>query len=171
MKKILVLLAVLFGTGTVWAQPAPGQAPTEAPAQPATGAPAQASPQAVEPFLMKPPGSPGATSDARSTCVKALQTDSLFAAWVLEKGYEVQSARCADLDETSAKRRLQLDLAQHEVAAARVATNERHVILAYAAMWLVAAAFVIFLWLRQRALRGEIDQLRRELDAALKDGT
>ncbi len=150
MKKIIVLLAVMLGTGTAWAQ--------------------QASEQAPEAFLAKPPGSPGATSDARSTCVQALQTDSLFAAWVLEKGYEVQSARCADLDEASAKRRLQLDLAQHEVAAARIATNERHVILAYAAMWLVAAAFVIFLWMRQRALRGEIDQLRRELDAALKDG-
>jgi CcmD family protein len=59
----------------------------------------------------------------------------------------------------------------HEDAAEHVVKNERHVILAYGAMWLLAAGFVIFLWRRQQGLRGEIDQLRRELDAAMKDDT
>jgi CcmD family protein len=40
------------------------------------------------------------------------------------------------------------------------------VILAYAAMWVIAAGFVLFLWRRQQALRSEIERLRRDLDAA-----
>jgi len=51
-----------------------------------------------------------------------------------------------------------------------IAKNERHVILAYAAMWVVAAAFVIFLWRRQLALKDEIQRLQRDLAAAIKDG-
>ena len=44
--------------------------------------------------------------------------------------------------------------------------NEQHVIFAYAAMWIVAALFVVFLWRRQQALKAEIAQLRKDLDAA-----
>jgi beta-lactamase regulating signal transducer with metallopeptidase domain len=58
---------------------------------------------------------------------------------------------------------------QHADAAEHVATNERHVILAYAAMWVVAALFVIFLWRRQLALRIELSRLRRDLEAAVKE--
>ena len=56
----------------------------------------------------------------------------------------------------------------HEDAAAHIDKNERHVIYAYAAMWIVAALFVIFLWLRQQKLNAEIIQLRADLDAAIK---
>jgi hypothetical protein len=51
-----------------------------------------------------------------------------------------------------------------------VATNKRHVLLAYIAMWLVAAGFVIFLWRKQQALKLEIASLRRDLEDATKDG-
>jgi len=54
----------------------------------------------------------------------------------------------------------------HLDAANDIAKNEHHVILAYGAMWLVAAAFVIFLWRRQQLLRGEIARLRKDLDTA-----
>jgi len=66
--------------------------------------------------------------------------------------------------------RLAADLAQHEKAALVIAKNEKHVILAYAAMWVIAAAFLMFLWRRQQALKGEIAQLKSDLDAAVKDG-
>jgi hypothetical protein len=49
-----------------------------------------------------------------------------------------------------------------------IAKNERHVLLAYGAMWVIAALFVAFLWLRQQKLRAEILQLRKDLDAAGK---
>ena len=47
--------------------------------------------------------------------------------------------------------------------------NEAHVIYAYAAMWLLAAAFLLFVWRRQQGLRTEIAQLRADLAAAAKD--
>jgi len=56
----------------------------------------------------------------------------------------------------------------HEDAAQHIAENETHVLLAYAAMWICAALFVVFLWRRQQALKAEIAQLRRDLDAAGK---
>ncbi|MFO1533991.1 MAG: hypothetical protein ABR562_10065, partial [Thermoplasmatota archaeon] len=55
---------------------------------------------------------------------------------------------------------------QHQDAALAIAKNEKHVILAYAAMWVIAAGFVLFLWRRQQHLKTEIAQLRRDLDAA-----
>jgi len=36
-------------------------------------------------------------------------------------------------------------------------------------MWIIAAAFVIFLWRRQQVLQAEIAQLRRDLEAAASD--
>jgi hypothetical protein len=44
------------------------------------------------------------------------------------------------------------------------------VILAYAAMWVVAALFLMFLWRRQVALRTELARLQKDLDAAIKEG-
>lgn len=114
-----------------------------------------------------PPTTP--TGDAKAICTQALQQDALFAAWVLEKGYEVQSARCMDLDAVGAKRRLELDQQQHDTAHAAVQKNERHVIMAYIAMWLCAVGFVVFLWMRQQKLLTEIKSLRSQLDAAVKD--
>jgi C4-dicarboxylate-specific signal transduction histidine kinase len=54
----------------------------------------------------------------------------------------------------------------HEDANQHIQKNERHVIIAYAAMWIVAALFVLFLWRRQVALTTEIANLRRDLEAA-----
>jgi hypothetical protein len=54
-------------------------------------------------------------------------------------------------------------------AGARVAKNQRHVIMAYAVMWIAAALFVLFLWRRQKSLREQIDGLRSDLASALKD--
>ena len=57
---------------------------------------------------------------------------------------------------------------QHKTAGESIAKNEKHVVFAYAALWLLAAGFVIFLWRRQQALKTEIGQLRRDLEAASK---
>ena len=57
---------------------------------------------------------------------------------------------------------------QHARAASAIAKNEKHVILAYGAMWVVAAGFVVFLWRRQQKLQAEIAHLRRDLEAAAK---
>jgi len=59
-------------------------------------------------------------------------------------------------------------IAAHEQAAQQIAENEKHVLLSYAAMWLIAAGFVVFLWRRQQVLKNEIEQLRKDLEAAGK---
>ena len=57
----------------------------------------------------------------------------------------------------------------HQKAAEDVAENESHVVYAYAAMWVLAALFVVFLWRRQQVLKAELAQLKKDLDAAAKD--
>jgi hypothetical protein len=106
-----------------------------------------------------PPVPPTAEAAAlRKTCADAMNANPTFAADIV---------RAADKD--AAERRLAADAQQHDDAARHIATNERHVILAYAAMWLVAVGFVLFLGKRQTALRAEIASLRRDLDAATKE--
>jgi hypothetical protein len=57
---------------------------------------------------------------------------------------------------------------QHARAADSVKKNEKHVVMAYAAMWVLAALFLIFLWRRQQGLKTEIANLKRDLEAAAK---
>lgn len=98
-------------------------------------------------------------AELRKTCVAAMNADKSFADSIVARA-----------DENAARVRLAADLAQHEKAAETIAKNERHVILAYAAMWVMAAGFLIFLWRRQQGLRLEISRLQRDLEAAAKDG-
>jgi CcmD family protein len=54
----------------------------------------------------------------------------------------------------------------HRQASQEITTNNRHVVYAYAAMWLLAVGFVVFLWRRQQALKAELERLSRELKRA-----
>jgi hypothetical protein len=97
-------------------------------------------------------------NDARALCTRAMNADPQFAAEIVKIADErAQARRDADT------------LAAHTDAYAHVQKNEKHVIYAYAAMWIVAAGFVIFLWRRQQALKLEIANLRRDLEAAADD--
>lgn len=116
-------------------------------AQPASDPPAAAPPAAAPP------------SEARKACTDAMNADPAFATQI------VQIA-----DEKAARQRDEDTLKAHTDAVARVQQNEAHVIWAYAAIWIVAAAFVIFLWRRQQGLQREILGLRRDLEAAAADG-
>ena len=87
---------------------------------------------------------------ARKACTDAMNADPMFANSIIQ----IANAQTAKT---------------HADAAEAVAKNERHVILAYAAMWIVAAGFVIFLWRRQQMLRLEISTLRRDLESATKE--
>jgi hypothetical protein len=112
-----------------------------------------------------PPPAPPPADEARSPaelrkiCAAAMNADKSFAEAIVKTA-----------DENAAKLRLELDHQQHVTAAAAISKNERHVIIAYASMWLVAAGFLLFLWRRQQSLKSEILRLRRDLDAATKDG-
>ena len=94
------------------------------------------------------PAQPDAAA-LRKTCADAMNADPTFANAIVET-----------INADTAK--------QHRTAADAVAKNQKHVIGAYAAMWLLAAAFLIFMWRRQQKLVLEIAQLRRDLEAAAK---
>jgi hypothetical protein len=94
-----------------------------------------------------------ATAALEQECRDALNTDPAFKAAIANK-LGIQ------LDDEMLK--------VHTEADAQVKLNERHVVYAYAAMWAIAALFVIFLFFRQQALKSEIASLRRDLEAAAK---
>jgi hypothetical protein len=90
------------------------------------------------------------TTAARQCCTAAMNADPTFA---------------KSIGETFDKQLDQKTIAAHQAAQDQIAENQLHVILAYAAMWILAAGFVVFLWRRQQVLRAEIAQLRKDLEA------
>jgi hypothetical protein len=150
MNKLIVRLLVglvLIVPALAFAQPS------------GSGSSTGSAPVPVDPAPAPPPTPEPVKSDARKACTDAMNADPAFEKMVVETA-----------DRKAAEVRLAADLAQHEKAAKVIAKNEKHVILAYAAMWVLAAAFLMFLWRRQQALKGEIAQLKADLDAAVKDG-
>ena len=99
-----------------------------------------------------PPAAPA--SDARAACTKAMNEDPEFAKSIISTVDKQIDQRTIDAH---------LDADKH------IQKNERHVILAYAGMWIIAALFLGFLWMRQQSLKSEIASLRRDLDAAGKE--
>ncbi len=106
-----------------------------------------------------PPTDPAPDAAARKACTDAMNADPTFEKSIVDIA-----------DQKAAERRLQADQQQHQMAASAVEKNQKHVIMAYAAMWIIAAGFVMFLWRRQQTLRNEIAGLKADLDAAAKDG-
>ena len=51
----------------------------------------------------------------------------------------------------------------HQQAAQKITTNERHVFLAYGAIWVMVAGLVGVMWLRQQRLSAEIARLTAQL--------
>jgi hypothetical protein len=165
MRGLSLLLAFLvFGgvfLGVAEAQPAP--APADAAAAPAAGS---AAPAAADPAA-PPVGSTAPAEEAaklRMTCVAAMNADESFARSIIQKAIDTDrvsvKSMCADVDTVKT----------HQDAVAHVEKNQRHVIGAYAAMWVIAALFLLYLLRRQQRLKAEIGQLRHDLDAAAKDG-
>lgn len=135
--------------GGAAAQPAGSAAPAADPA-----------PAAAPPAAAPPAGDPAAApaGSARQQCTAAMNADPKFAAEIVKVA-----------DEKAAEQRDRDTVAAHNDAFFHIQKNERHVIYAYAAMWIIAAGFVVFLWRRQQGLNREIGQLRRDLEAAADD--
>lgn len=160
----MLIVPVAFA-GAAFAQTGDGSAAAGAAA---AGSPATAGSEPVSPASPAPTPVPAQpASDARKACTDAMNADPQFAAAIVK----IADEKAAVANEKAAIQRDADTLAAHEAANAQVQENERHVIYAYAAMWIVAALFVIFLWRRQQALKGEIASLRRDLDAAEGDPT
>ena len=97
---------------------------------------------------------PATTDAARKACSDAMNGDPEFAKSII-----------ATVD----KQIDQKTIEAHIDAEKHIQKNAKHVIYAYAGMWIVAALFLGFLWMRQQALKSEIAQLRKDLDAAGKE--
>jgi hypothetical protein len=100
------------------------------------------------------PDDMAANSAARKACTDAMNADPDFAQAII-----------ATVDKQADQKIIDAEV----FAARRIQRNEKHVVYAYAAMWLVAALFVAFLWMRLVSLKSEIAQLRRDLDEAAKE--
>ncbi len=57
----------------------------------------------------------------------------------------------------------------HQTELDTIRTNNRHVVMAYAALWVLMLGFVAFMWTKQRSLREEIAELQDELREATRD--
>ena len=119
------------------------------------------------------PATPAPAGDLKGQCVAMSRAEP---AWFREQctaAIQADKDWNADLFEQVRKWNAQQLLEQSDAVqradARAIATNKRHVILAYAGMWLVAVAFLILMWRRQQKLVAQIAGLKRDLDAALKD--
>ncbi|MBA3540812.1 MAG: hypothetical protein H0T79_14465 [Deltaproteobacteria bacterium] len=108
-------------------------------------------------MLRVPPEAPADAAALRKTCVAAMNADPTFAA-----------AITATADKQAAELRDAETVKRHQDDSKAIAQNKLHVILAYAAMWAIAALFVIFLWRRQQALKVELANLKDDLERAAK---
>jgi hypothetical protein len=59
--------------------------------------------------------------------------------------------------------------AVHEADAAVMLKNKKHVVMAYAALWILTVAFLVLLWLRQRKLVAELDRLEAKVAKAAQE--
>jgi hypothetical protein len=152
-KLIAPWLVVVGLAGAAVAQPAAGAA------APATAT--ESTPPAPPAAPAAPPAEPAASpagASARAQCTAAMNADPKFAAEIVKIA-----------DQAAASKRDEDTVKAHTDAYAHVQKNERHVIYAYAVMWIIAAGFVIFLWRRQQVLQAEITQLHHDLEAAASD--
>lgn len=135
---------------------------TAAPASSAAPAPAPdpAAPDAAAPTpapgAAAPTPAPGAQGGAtplalKHTCMAAINNDQ---EWTNELRGMVQK---------------RMTFEAHDADAKLIALNKRHVVMAYAALWLLAVGFLLMQWRRQQALREQLEALRRELGAALQE--
>jgi len=58
----------------------------------------------------------------------------------------------------------------HETESRRFATNNKHVVMAYVAIWLIVVGLFVMMWLRQSKLMEEISRLESELKKVSDEG-
>jgi pyruvate/2-oxoglutarate dehydrogenase complex dihydrolipoamide acyltransferase (E2) component len=143
MRSIVIasLLAGLVATAS--AQTEPTAAPTAAPAEPAAAAPA-------------PAPAPAAAPLTRDQIIDALARDK-----ALEEDFvrQLKARHALELNEATRQR--------HDDDSKQIALNKRHVVMAYAALWILAVVFLVVLWRRQQTLNARIAQLQKELESAV----
>ena len=146
MMKVLTFAVLVASATTAWGQPSTNHATAEPSVDTAHSGNA-ATPAAP---LSNDPAAKSA-GELRQICAAAMNADESFARGIL-----------ATID----KRIDQNTINAHLEAQRHVQKNERHVIIAYVALWVIAAAFLAFLWMRQRSFEKAFADLQKELEAA-----
>jgi hypothetical protein len=54
----------------------------------------------------------------------------------------------------------------HEAEADLIKKNKKHVVMGYAALWILTVVFLVLLWFRQRKLVAELDALEKKVAKA-----
>jgi hypothetical protein len=183
MLSVVIVIAGL--AGTAWAQPKPdevrptppaggiGQGSSVGRAGKGAGVEGSAAAPVGYDVPVAPPDGIGLPADLKGQCVALARGDTAWwkdqcmtairadKAWNEELFEQVKTWNATQL--------LAQSQAAHEADGQQIAKNKKHVVIAYAAMWLCAAGFLIFLWRRQQGLRAQIAELKRDLEAAVKD--
>jgi hypothetical protein len=157
MKKLALITLLLCGVAA--ADPAPHKAQREC--DPFSSmhscdrvAQSDQAKESVPPPAAAPAAGAPNAAQLHQTCVDAMNADPDFAKSIV-------AIADKQIDQKTIK--------AHEDADFHIQKNERHVFYAYAAMWVIAALFVLFLWMRQSKLLADIASLKRDLEAAAKD--
>ena len=103
---------------------------------------------------------PGAfTSSIRDVCMTMLASDLSWRSQVRQKYL---------LPRVQGEVRDELRVQVHTEDAQLMLRNRKHVVMMYAALWVIVAIFTMTLWLRQRSLRREIGELEDRLRQAME---
>ncbi len=174
MRTLVVLFALVAAPLGALAQPAPTPgpaepAPTAAPTAAPPADPVPAADQPPPPPVAEPPPAAPPAPAAVPLCRLAEQPVKPGPGQPTKKPSFHSPMRQVCEDELSKDDDWWFNLQQrlrrniHEQAFREVQTNNRHVVAAYGAMWLIAIGFVVLMWTRQQHLKGEITRLAAEL--------
>ena len=119
-------------------------------AQPAAEAPA------AVPTEAQPLAAAAAPAVSKDACLAFIDADPALSA-------ELTAKLRAHIDEQFWRDQEAATKKRHNDDATLIATNKRHVVMAYAAMWLLAVGFLAFLWQRQRGLVARLGELEARL--------
>jgi C4-dicarboxylate-specific signal transduction histidine kinase len=147
MRSLLIALVAV----TALAAPAAAQRTPP----PLDQAPAAAAVPAPVPVDAAPaPAAPAKIT--REQIIEALAQDK-----ALEEDFvrQLKARHALELNEMTRQR--------HDDDARQIALNKRHVVLAYAALWILSVLFLVVLWRRQQTMNARIAQLQKELEAAV----
>jgi C4-dicarboxylate-specific signal transduction histidine kinase len=99
---------------------------------------------------------PAAAPLTRDQIIDALARDK-----ALEEDFvrQLKARHALELNEATRQR--------HDDDSKQIALNKRHVVMAYAALWILAVVFLVVLWRRQQTLNARIAQLQKELESAV----
>ena len=142
MKQLLITCVVVVAVATMGHR--------DALAQPA------AAPPAAQPSEPSPLAAAAPPAVSKEACLAFIDADPALSA-------ELTTRLRAHIDQQFWRDQEAATQKRHNDDATLIATNKRHVVMAYAAMWLLAVGFLAFLWQRQRVLVARLGELEARL--------